>query len=333
MSAFLPPSLTSLFERNQEATCYVGNLDLRVTEEVLWELFIQCGPIVNIHIPRDKITGEHQGFSFVEFRSEEDSDYAIKIMHMIKLYGKPIKVNKASQDKRTQEVGANIFIGNLHDDVDEKTLKDVFSSFGVVLSTKIMRDTETGQSKRYGFVSFDNFDSSDAAVNTMNGQFVSGKPVDVSYAYKKDTKGERHGSIAERILAANRPNTMFNPVFGGESNTSLVSGGSQIGVSNTNNMSNTNSNLNGMQPQGNNQNQNGQKLGINSFQNPNMGMNMIPQMPPMIPGGMMGMPMFPQGGMMGMNPLMGQIGMGQMGIGQMQPLIMPPKLPPTFMNK
>ena len=233
-SGFLPPSLSSMFERNQEATCYVGNLDLRVNEEIIWELFIQCGPVVNVHIPRDKITGEHQGFGFVEFRSEEDADYSIKIMHMIKLYGKPIKVNKASQDKRTQEVGANIFVGNLHDDVDEKMLKDVFSAFGVVLSTKIMRDPESGSSKRYGFVSFDNFDSSDAAINTMNGQFLGGKVVDVSYAYKKDTKGERHGSVAERILAANRPNSIYTPMFPmfGGSDTSMMGVNNQ----NVNNM-------------------------------------------------------------------------------------------------
>jgi len=36
----------------------------------------------------------HQGYGFVEFASEEDADYAIKIMNMIKLYGKPIRVNK-----------------------------------------------------------------------------------------------------------------------------------------------------------------------------------------------------------------------------------------------
>jgi splicing factor 3B subunit 4 len=232
-SGFLPPSLTSMFERNQEATCYVGNLDLRVNEEILWELFIQCGPVVNVHIPRDKITGEHQGFGFVEFRSEEDADYSIKIMHMIKLYGKPIKVNKASQDKRTQEVGANIFVGNLHDEVDEKMLKDVFSAFGVVLSTKIMRDPDSGSSKKYGFVSFDNFDSSDAAINTMNGQYLGGKVVDVSYAYKKDTKGERHGSVAERILAANRPNSIYTPMF-------PMFGGSDTSMMNANNTQNVN---------------------------------------------------------------------------------------------
>jgi len=50
---------------------------------------------------RYRIVINVKGYGFVEFRSEEDADYAIKIMHMIKLYGKPIKVNKASQDKRT----------------------------------------------------------------------------------------------------------------------------------------------------------------------------------------------------------------------------------------
>lgn len=39
---------------------------------------------------------------------------------MIKVYGKPIRVNKASADKKTQDVGANLFIGNLDPDVDEK---------------------------------------------------------------------------------------------------------------------------------------------------------------------------------------------------------------------
>ena len=198
-------SLALLFERNQEATIYVGNIDQKVSEEILWELFTQCGPVINVHLPKDKISNDHQGFAFVEFRSEEDADYAIKIMHMVKLYGKPLKVNRATQDKRTQEIGANLFVGNLAEEVDEKKLKDIFSSFGVVLSTKIMRDPESGISKHYGFVSFDNFESSDEAITKMNGQYLSGKPIEVEYAYKKDTKGEKHGSVAERILAANRP--------------------------------------------------------------------------------------------------------------------------------
>ena len=49
-----------------------------------------------------------------------DELQAIKVLNMIKLFGKAIRVNKASQDKDTLDVGANLFIGNLDPDVDEK---------------------------------------------------------------------------------------------------------------------------------------------------------------------------------------------------------------------
>ncbi len=35
-------------DRNQEATCYVGDLDQQVSESLLWELCVQCGPVVNV---------------------------------------------------------------------------------------------------------------------------------------------------------------------------------------------------------------------------------------------------------------------------------------------
>ncbi|XP_037494441.1 splicing factor 3B subunit 4 isoform X3 [Jatropha curcas] len=193
-------------ERNQDATAYVSNLDPQVSEELLWELFVQAGTVVNVYVPKDRVTNLHQGYRFVEFRSEEDADYAIKVLNMIKLYGKPIRVNKATQDKKSLDVRANLFIGNLDPDVDEKLLHDTFSAFGViVINPKIMRDPETGNSRSFGFISYDSFESSVAAIE-----------VTVSFAYEKDTKGERHGTAAERVLAASnpsaqksRPHTLF----------------------------------------------------------------------------------------------------------------------------
>mmetsp|Transcript_80347 Transcript_80347/g.260300 ORF Transcript_80347/g.260300 Transcript_80347/m.260300 type:complete len:268 (+) Transcript_80347:69-872(+) len=203
--------ITQIYERNQEATIYVGNLDPKIDEEILWEMMVQCGPVANIHLPRDKITNTHQGYGFVEFKNEEDADYSIKIMNMIRLFGKPIRCNKSSQDKKTSEVGANLFIGNLEPEVDEKMLYDTFSAFGVLLFAKVMRDPDTGASRGFGFISFDNFEASDAALAGMNGQFLCNRPISVSYAYKKETKGERHGSAAERLIAANRPKEAPKP--------------------------------------------------------------------------------------------------------------------------
>ena len=205
-------------QRNQEATCYIGNLDEKVNEELLWELMLQAGPIVNVHIPKDKVSNKYLGYGFVEFRTEEDAEYAIKIMNMIKIFGKPIKINKASQNKVQLDIGANIFIGNLDLAVDEKLLYDTFSSFGGILQApKIMRDPETNASKGFGFVSFDSFEASDLAIECMNGQYLCNRAIMVQYAFKKDSPGERHGSQPERLLAASnasasaamKPHTVF----------------------------------------------------------------------------------------------------------------------------
>eukprot|EP00892_Ulva_mutabilis_P010732 jgi/Ulvmu1/8030/UM004_0267.1 len=205
-------------DRNQEATCYVGNLDEQVSEELLWELFTQAGPVNNVYVPKDRVTTKHKGHAFIEFKGEEDADYAIKVLNMIKVFGKPIRVNKASQEKRALDVGANLFIGNLDPDVDEKMLYDTFSAFGVITGTpKIMRDPDSGISKGFGFVSFDNFESSDAAIDAMHGQFLMNRSISVQYAFKKDTN-ERHGTPEERLMAQNyrlaainssRPHTLF----------------------------------------------------------------------------------------------------------------------------
>jgi splicing factor 3B subunit 4 len=209
-------------EQDKEATVYIGNLDERVTDALVWELMLQAGRIVNVHLPKDRVSQTHQGYGFVEFISEEDADYAAKIMNQVRLYGKPIRVNKASADKqKTVEVGAELFIGNLDPMVDEKTLFDTFSRFGNLITapkvyrcslkdarkgkkanskSQIARD-ENNLSKGYGFVSFANFEASDDAIQNMNGQFLSNKEITVQYAYKKDGKGERHGDEAERMLA------------------------------------------------------------------------------------------------------------------------------------
>merc|ERR1719394_755489 len=193
-------------ERNQDATVYCGGLDEKVSEAILWELFLQAGPVVNVHMPKDRITQSHQGYGFVEFMGEEDADYAIKIMNMIKLFGKPVRVNKASAHQKNLDVGANIFIGNLDPEVDEKLLYDTFSAFGVILTTpKIQRDPETGNSKGFAFINYASFEASDAAIEAMNGQYLCNRAISISYAFKKDSKGERHGSAAERLLAAQNP--------------------------------------------------------------------------------------------------------------------------------
>ena len=184
---------------------YAGNLDPQCGEELLWEVFLQVGPVVNVYLPKDRVTGAHQGYGFVEFRGEEDAEYAVKVLSMVKLFGKPLRCSKSAADRAAAvDVGANLFVGNLDPDIDEKLLYDTFSAFGVVVNTpKVMRDPDTvrpllcpqpkgsvppdspvyqGNSKGFGFVSFNSFEAADAAIDAMNGQHLCNRPISVTCA-------------------------------------------------------------------------------------------------------------------------------------------------------
>lgn len=212
-------------ERNAEATVHIAQLDDKVTDALLWELMVQAAPVRHVYIPRDRITGSHFGYGFCEFLSPLDAQYATKILNMLPLFSKRIRISQSTVDRRSQDVGANLFIGNLVEEVDEKLLHDAFSAFGPLIDAPyIMRDPQTQESKRYAFVKYGSFEHSDTAIAAMDGQYICNSPISVQYAFKKDSGSrERHGSQAERILAAKgtearrasnteflRPHTLFS---------------------------------------------------------------------------------------------------------------------------
>jgi splicing factor 3B subunit 4 len=212
----------NLLEKNEEAILFVTNLDMKVSEEILWELFTQTGPVVSVFMPKDKITSDHQGYAFVEFKTEVDADYTLKILQGIKLYNRPAKLSKATNQRKIHDIGANIFVGNLDPSVDERKIFDSFSAFGPIVNCKLMRDPISGISKGFAFISYDSFEASDKAIQTLNGQYYSNKVISVDYAYKKDTKGERHGTAAERLLAANRPVSLQTGIFYGKNDVNYT---------------------------------------------------------------------------------------------------------------
>ena len=89
--------------------------------------------------------------------------------------------------------------------MDEKQLFDTFGAFGSIIGNpSISRDPESDVSKGFGFINFESFEASDKAIECMNNQYLANRQIQVTYAFKKDTPGERHGSEAERLLADKR---------------------------------------------------------------------------------------------------------------------------------
>ncbi|EEQ99345.1 CUG triplet repeat RNA-binding protein, putative [Perkinsus marinus ATCC 50983] len=65
--------------------------------------------------------------------------------------------------------GANIFIFSVPDAWTEMDLRQHFGLFGNIVSAKVVVDKQTGISRGYGFISYDNCDSAERAVQTMDG--------------------------------------------------------------------------------------------------------------------------------------------------------------------
>uniref|UniRef100_A0A8C7E4L0 Splicing regulator RBM11 n=1 Tax=Naja naja TaxID=35670 RepID=A0A8C7E4L0_NAJNA len=78
-----------------DRTLFVGNLDSRVKEEILYELFLQAGPVSKVTICKDK-DGNPKSFGFVCFKHTESVPYAMALLNGIRLYGRPIKVQYRS---------------------------------------------------------------------------------------------------------------------------------------------------------------------------------------------------------------------------------------------
>ncbi|KAG9456907.1 hypothetical protein H6P81_001415 [Aristolochia fimbriata] len=89
-------------------TVYIGNLDEKVSERMLYEIMIQAGRIVNLIIPREKETDRSKGYAFVEYGTEEIADYAVRLFSgLVSLCHRKLKFAISGQDKVPQNLGAH----------------------------------------------------------------------------------------------------------------------------------------------------------------------------------------------------------------------------------
>ena len=79
----------------------------------------------------------------------------------------------------------NLYIGNLHYNVNEEELKEIFKEYGEVMSVTIITDKYTGNSKGFGFIEMLNDKEANKAIENVNGTEIHGRKVIVNQARER----------------------------------------------------------------------------------------------------------------------------------------------------
>ncbi|XP_068458761.1 CUGBP Elav-like family member 2 isoform X3 [Clinocottus analis] len=103
------------------------------------------------------------------------------------LYGQSLlQQSIAGGQKEVGPEGANLFIYHLPQEFGDQDLLQMFMPFGNVVSAKVFIDKQTNLSKCFGFVSYDNPVSAQAAIQAMNGFQIGMKRLKVQLKRSKN---------------------------------------------------------------------------------------------------------------------------------------------------
>jgi len=101
--------------------------------------------------------------------------------------GAPPKRVVLTEKKR--DMSKKLFVGSLSWDTNDEGLRTAFSAHGEISEAVVITDRDTGRSRGFGFVTFDDDDAADKAVAALNGTELDGRTIRVDVAQAKQRSG------------------------------------------------------------------------------------------------------------------------------------------------
>ncbi|KAF8075808.1 hypothetical protein FPV67DRAFT_1406756 [Lyophyllum atratum] len=173
---------------------FIGGLNWDTTDDSLRDYFTQFGKVDACTIMRDA-AGRSRCFAFLTFDDPASVNAVMVREHF--LDGKIIDPKRAIPRQEHQRA-TKLFIGGLAGSVTSESMREFFSQFGKVIDSTVMLDRETGRSKGFGFVSFE--DTNVQPFLGFGNLEIDGKLIDVKLAqprYQRDSYPNEDGSGGE----------------------------------------------------------------------------------------------------------------------------------------
>jgi hypothetical protein len=91
----------------------------------------------------------------------------------------------ASSPRRATAVPCRLFVGGLSWETSDAELRAAFGEFGPVADAVVMRESSTGKSRGFGFVTMENRKDAARAVEGLNSSVLGGRTIVVNVATGK----------------------------------------------------------------------------------------------------------------------------------------------------
>ena len=82
-----------------------------------------------------------------------------------------------------------LFVGSLSWNTTDEGLMNAFSAFGEISEAKVITDRDTGRSRGFGFVTFDDEEAADRAIAALNDTELDGRTIKVNVAQDRNRGG------------------------------------------------------------------------------------------------------------------------------------------------
>ncbi|XP_076437514.1 heterogeneous nuclear ribonucleoprotein A1-like 3 [Babylonia areolata] len=171
---------------NSEQFCklFIGGLSYETDEKSLRSHFEQYGEIVDCIVMKDAQTKRSRGFGFITYKKAEQLDEAQK-GRPHKLDGREVETKRAMprDDPSNQQSVKKMFVGGLKDDTTDEMIRETFA--GKIEKLDVIKDKNTGKSRGFCFVTFDDADTVDKYVLKRFFQ-LNGRTVEVKKAVSRE---------------------------------------------------------------------------------------------------------------------------------------------------